>query len=39
MKQVRLYYSGINPYKPVSEEYTTAEAEPSKYPEDNQKYL
>ena len=39
MRRVRYIITGINPYKPISEEYTTAEAEPSKYSEDNQRYL
>jgi DNA-binding PadR family transcriptional regulator len=38
-KEASYIITVINPYKPVSEGYTTAEAERPKYPEDIQKYL
>jgi hypothetical protein len=38
-KEASYIITVINPYKPVSEEYPTAEAERPKYPEDIQKYL
>lgn len=38
-KEASYIITVINPYKPVSEGYSTAEAERPKYPEDIQKYL
>ena len=38
-KEASYIITVINPYKPVSEGYTTAEAEPPKYPKDVQNYL
>jgi DNA-binding PadR family transcriptional regulator len=38
-KEASYIITVINPYKPVSEGYTTAEAERPKYPEDIQKHL
>src|SRR5215204_4031283 len=38
-KEASYIITVINPYKPVSEGYTTAEAERPKYPENIQKYL